>query len=67
MQKNTTQTQSSQPAEWAHDPLPEYMLRSQRRIYVVAGAVVGSRREEALEAKAAADEEGRFKRPHLLS
>lgn len=63
MEKNTTQ--SSQPADWAHDPLPEYMLRSQRRLYVVAGEVVGSRRDEALEAKAAADEENRFLKPHL--
>ena len=41
-----------QPADWLHDPLPNYYLRP---IFEVGGQVVGSSRSEALEAKAIFD------------
>lgn len=67
MQKNTTQSQSSQPADWRNDPPPDYMtVPVERRLYVVGGGVVGSRREEALEVKAIVDEENRFSKWHRL-
>ena len=52
--------QTSQPADWLRDPLPKgYQRPVERRLFVVGGLVVGSRRDDALEVKASVDEESR--------
>ena len=56
-----TSLSPSQPADWLCDPLPKgYQRPVERRLFVVGGLVVGSRRDDALEVKAVMDEENRL-------
>jgi len=66
MDKNPGLRQSDQPADWLYDPLPKgYQRPVERRLFVVGGLVVGSRRDDALEVKAVMDEENRMFKPQL--
>ncbi len=49
-------TYASQPADWLHDPLPNYYTRP---LFEVGGLVVGTHRDEALEVKAIVEEDNR--------